>query len=351
MAPKDDRQKSQSAFGRFDTDLSDYTRKKIIKQVDLDKAKIPHTVRLTRGVVPYHEALTPYQRLARIAMTPFVRRYFSETGEGSKLELDLTKAHMKFRVEDYLAYVWFTVFVMIGVVAAVIVVLGVIGFALLHLSPAIMLLVFMGLGITPLIGYFVLMHMPSSTASGRRKDIDTKIPHAMNFISTLASADVTVDVIFSELSKQKIYGEIQNEAQWITRDIELLGKDVLTAIRDAATRTPSVKFQDFLQGVVTTTLSGGQLKPYFLMKSEQFQRVAKLEGKKNQETLGMLAESFVTVVVAMPLFLIVMMSLMALVGKTAGSSILLLYMIVFIMIPFSQLGFIVAIQSMTAEAK
>jgi flagellar protein FlaJ len=220
-----------------------------------------------------------------------------------------------------------------------------------RISVAIMLLIYLGLGVVPLIGYFALMSLPASAAGSRRKDIDTRIPHAMNFISTLASADVTVDVIFNELSKQKIYGEIQNEAQWITRDIELLGKDVLTAIRDAAARTPSVKFQDFLQGVVTTTLSGGQLKPYFLMKSEQYQRLAKLESKKGQETLGMLAESFVTVVVAMPLFLIVMMSLMALVGKTAGSSILLLYMIVFIMIPFSQLGFIVAIQSMTQEVK
>jgi len=350
MAPKDDRQKSTSAFGRFDTELSDYTRKKIIKQTDLEKGRVPHTVRLTKGVVPYHEALSPYQRTARIMMTPFVRRYFSNIGEGSKLELDLTKAHMKFRVEDYLAYVWFTVFVMIGVSIGASIALGAVGLAL-HLSAAILLLIYLGLGVIPLIGYFVLMKMPSSAASSRRKDIDTRIPHAMNFISTLASADVTVDVIFNELSKQKIYGEIQNEAQWITRDIELLGKDVLTSLRDAASRTPSIKFQDFLQGVVTTTLSGGHLKPYFIMKSEQYQRLGKLESKQNQETLGMLAESFVTVVVAMPLFLIVMMSLMALVGKTAGSSIMLLYLIVFLMIPFSQFGFIVAIQSMTAEAK
>lgn len=350
MAHKDDRQKSTSAFGRFDTDLSDYTRKRLIKQTDIEKSKVPHTVRLTKGVVPYHEALTTYQRTARIVMKPFVRRYFSHIGEGSKLEIDLTKAHMKFRVEDYLAYVWFTVFVMIGAVVGAGIALGAVGLAF-HPSAAVMLLIYLGLGVVPLIGYFLLINMPSSAASARRKDIDVRIPHAMSFISTLASADVTVDVIFAELAKQKIYGEIQNEAKWITRDIELLGKDVLTAIRDAAARTPSVKFQDFLQGVVTTTLSGGQLKPYFIMKSEQYNRLAKLDGKKNQETLGMLAESFVTVVVAMPLFLIVMMSLMALVGKTAGSSILLLYLIVFVMIPFSQFGFIVAIQSMTAEVK
>jgi flagellar protein FlaJ len=343
-----DAQKGKSVFGRFDTDISDYTRKKVIRQQDLDKAKVPHTVRLVRGTVPYHEALTAYQKSARIMMTPFVRRYFSDLGEGSKLETDLLKAHMKFRAEDYLAYVWFTVMILIAAAVGVGLVVGMLAL-FLKLPIWLELIVYILLGMLPILGYVVLMNMPSSTAKTRRKDIDSKIAHAMNFISTLASADVTIDVIFSELSKQKIYGEIQNEAQWITRDIELLGKDVLTAVRDAATRTPSVKFQDFLQGVVTTTLSGGQLKPYFIMKSEQFARLAKLESKSTEETLGMLAESFVTVVVAMPLFLIVMMSLMALVGKTGGSSVLLLYMIVFIMIPVAQIGFIVVIKGATSE--
>lgn len=345
MAPKEER-RSRTLFERFESKPAAPIH--VGKEQELAKARAPHQVKLTRGTIPYHEALSPYQKYARIIMTPFVRRYFSETGEGSKLESDLLKAHMKFRVEDYLAYVWFTVFLLIVTALVLGAIVGAITIA--HGVPGwLLLLVCLLLALMPFIGYVVLMNQPASLASSRGKDIDRRISYAMNFISTLASADVTIDVIFNELSKQKIYGEIQKEAQWITRDIELLGKDVLTAIRDAVARTPSTKFQDFLQGVVTTTLSGGQLKPYFILKAEQYSRVAKLDSKKNQETLGMLAENFVTVVVAMPLFLIVMMSLMALVGKTAGSSILLLYVIVFLMIPLSQFGFIVAIQSMTQE--
>src|SRR6059036_3821269 len=108
----------------------------------------------------------------------------------------------------------------------------------------------------------------------------------------MASADVPVDVIFKELSKQTVYGEVAREAEWITRDTELLGVDILSAIRNAAGRSPSGKFQDFLQGVVTTSTSGGQLKPYFLMKAEQFEKEDRLEMRKRMETLGMLAESF-----------------------------------------------------------
>ena len=125
----------------------------------------------------------------------------------------------------------------------------------------------------------------------------------------------------------------------------------MSAIRKAAQRSPSSKFQDFLQGVVTTSTSGGQLKPYFLVKAEQFEKEDRLEMRKKMETLGMLAESFVTVVVAFPLFLVVIMAIMALISKgSSGSVLVLLYVVVALMIPLSQFGFIFVIWNMEQEA-
>ena len=191
---------------------------------------------------------------------------------------------------------------------------------------------------------------PASMAKKRGHKIDKKISGAMSFISAMASADVPVDVIFKELSKQTIYGEVAREAEWITRDTELLGLDILTAIRKASQRSPSAKFQDFLQGVVTTSTSGGQLKPYFLVKAEQFEKEDRLEMRKKMETLGMLAESFVTVVVAFPLFLVVIMAIMALISKgSSGTILVLLYVVVGLMIPLSQFGFIFVIWNMEQE--
>src|SRR2546430_10159811 len=138
---------------------------------------------------------------------------------------------------------------------------------------------------------------PASMAKKRGHRIDKRISGAMSFISAMAAANVPVDVIFKELSKQTVYGEVAREAEWITRDTELLGLDILTAIRKASQRSPSGKFQDFLQGVVTTSTSGGQLKPYFLVKAERSEEHTSelqsqsnlvcrllLEKKKNNET-------------------------------------------------------------------
>ncbi len=193
---------------------------------------------------------------------------------------------------------------------------------------------------------------PAGMAKKRGRKIDKKISGAMSFVSAMASADVPVDVIFKELSKQTIYGEVAREAEWITRDTELLGLDILTALRKAAQRSPSSKFSDFLQGVVTTSTSGGQLKPYFLVKAEQFEKEDRLEMRKKMETLGMLAESFVTVVVAFPLFLVVIMAIMALITKDptgSGFVVTLLYVVVGLMIPMSQFGFIFVIWNMEQE--
>src|SRR5439155_20874691 len=111
-------------------------------------------------------------------------------------------------------------------------------------------------------------------------------------------------------------------------------------IRKAAQRSPYSKFQDFLQGVVTTSTSGGQLKPDFLVKAEQFEKEDRLEMRKKMETLGMLAESFVTVVVAVPLFLVVIMTSMALISKgSSGTTRLLLYVILGLTIPLHQCRF------------
>jgi archaeal flagellar protein FlaJ len=337
---------ASDVFSRYDTSLRDYTQKQSAKSVGDQEVVKPHAVRLAKGIVPYTEVLNPYQQFAKKILGPVAERYVDKLGE-TQLDQVLIKAHIKLNVSEFYAVSWMTTLItgiVIGIIVAFMAPL--LHFFGLPLSSSLATLAL--LGVIPIV-YLISFQLPKSTASARKKDIDRRISHAMSFVSTLASADVNIDVIFKELAKQPMYGEIQKEAQWITRDVDLLGKDILNAIRDGALRTPSNKFQDFLQGVVTTTLSGGHLKPYFVMKTEQFQKEAKMASKANMETLGMMAESFVTVVVAMPLFLIVMMSLMGMIGSGGSDSLVFLYIIVYLMIPMSQVGFIIVLQSLTQE--
>jgi len=328
-----------------------------VKQTEYLKTKVTHKgedigahgIRLPKGAVPRYVSLTPFQDFSWRVMG----RYATDKAAGNQvLDEMLTKAHMKIRPEEYYATVVMSAIIAAIAGIAIAVGVGVVLFGLLGVDMILRIMIsVLAILLLPVMVFFVMMGSPASKAKSRGRDIDKRIAAAMSFISAMASADVNIDVIFKELSRQKVYGEIANEAAWITRDTELLGSDILTAIKDAAKRSPSAKFQEFLQGVITTSTSGGQLKPYFLLKAEEYQKENKLAMKSQMETLGMLAESFVTVVVAFPLFLVLIMAIMAIVGGGDSSMmIMLLYLIVLMMIPVSQFGFIFVIWNMAKES-
>jgi len=330
----------------------DSTKKLYIKThtpEEMKEKEVPHIVRLPAGAAPTYIVMTPFQQMA---WRMFGKRMSAKGNFDEDFVESLSKSHMRIRPEEYMAYVMAATVIVaiIGIVAGIF--LGVVFLGLLlHVTIILQIIVVLGLGIfVPLMVYMLLKGSPASKAKRISKDIEKRLPSAMSFISAMASADVNIDIIFKELARQTIYGEIRTEAEWITRDTELLGIDILTAIKKSTTRTPSKKFQDFLQGVITTSTSGGQLKPYFLLKAEEYEKDAKLELKARMETLGLLAESFVTVVVAFPLFLVVILAIMAIVGGNAGSTMMILYLVVLLMIPLAQFGFIFIIWNSEKEA-
>ena len=302
------------------------------------------TVRLKRGQQPTHSSLTGFQRWC---WKTFQKRV-QEKPPDPILEENLLKAHMRIRADEYMATVWGTTVV----VAIATIVAGIAVGLLFVLSGVLILGIAIGI-LLPLLGpigtFFVLQSTPGSKAKERGRKIDRKIGPAMSFVSAMASADVNVDQIFKELGHLAVDLLAAEEAAWITRDTELLGVDILTALRNGAQRSPSKRFQDFLQGVVTTATSGGLLKPYFLLKAEQYERENKLEQLQRVETMGLLAETYVTVVVAFPLFLVIIIAIFAVIGGGGQFMIDVLWGIVGAMIPLAQFGFIFFMYSLAQE--
>lgn len=292
------------------------------KMPEREEGKV-YKIALPKGTGPSYSVLNTYQRIAfRI-----FGRLATKNKNISRLGEDLLKAHMMIRPQEYIAYVYFIT--LISTIAML-------AFFIITFFLGNIIFIFIGLMaliIVPVVIYTLMMGNPSSVAKARGKRIDGKLPATMNFIAALASADVNVDMIFRELARRPEYKEVAKEAEWITRDTELLGKDILTALRDAAKRSPSQKWSEFLQGVVTTSTSGGRLKPYFIAKGEEYENELRLQMKKTMETLSLFAESFVTVGVAFPLFLIIIVAIMALISPSPGMSMMLLYFVVFIMLP------------------
>lgn len=293
-------------------------------------------------------SLNKYQRLAYRLLGSSVDR---SAGANTHLQLSLQKAHINMRPEVYLGYSYLNMILVFGGTLLLIGILAVLSAAgVLGVPPALFALLMPVPLFLAFVVYLMTFLLPDIRASSRARDIDAKLPYALNYMATMASAGVTPSQLFGSLSRQHLYGEVADEAAMIARDLEVLGHDLITALTDAIDRSPSIKFQDLLQGAVTAMSSGGDLKKYFQSKSEQYMYENRQEQKKFLESLGVLAESYVTVVVAGPVFVIVLLSVMLMFGGAGSNMLATGYLLVLFLIPIAQLGFGFTIDYVTPEA-
>jgi len=200
----------KDSFSGFEFKNASFLSSKRAKTGEEMESYGPHVKRLPKSIVPEYLTLTKYQKFCWKVMGPFVER---KDIENEQLERNLLQAHMKMRVEEYIAYVWMSTFLAAigGVIAAII--LGLILSPIL--GPLTYLIAGATLFLTPIGTYFGLRYAPASKASSRGKKIDDKLADAMSFIASMASANINIDMIFKELAKQPLYGEVCEEAKWI----------------------------------------------------------------------------------------------------------------------------------------
>ena len=190
--------------------------------------------------------------------------------------------------------------------------------------------------------------LPTAKAKTRGKKIDRYLPYAANFINTMSVAGISPAEIFEALSNVELYGEIQKEAQKITTEISMMGIDTITALKNAIKISPSDKFKEFIQGILAVIQSGSELAPYFDRCVEKYMTTDLVERKKGLESLAIMAESFVVTVIAFPLFLVIIISIMGL--TSGGIDFGIMYIIALVVLPLAYIGFYVMMSSGMGES-
>ncbi|KAF5420448.1 MAG: secretion system protein [Candidatus Methanomarinus sp.] len=194
--------------------------------------------------------------------------------------------------------------------------------------------------------FFTIRYYPALFNSTRKRNIDQMLPYAVHYMSAMSGAGVVPVDVFLSLAKNPIYGEAAVEASYIVRDIKLMGYDLVHGLKTVAATTPSYKLQEFLQGAITIVSSGGDLESFLKLKANQFVVENMREQREFLETLGLIAETYVTAFIAGPLFLIVMVSVMSIMG---GSDMIILYLLIYMVIPVSSVMFVILVSSLTPE--
>tara|TARA_B100000941_G_scaffold31138_1_gene18521 strand:- start:2569 stop:3588 length:1020 start_codon:yes stop_codon:yes gene_type:complete len=207
--------------------------------------------------------------------------------------------------------------------------------------------------IVPFGTYRFLKGSAARSAKQRGVALEKYLPYAASYTAAMAAANATPHKIFKSLALNgEIYGEIAYDSAMIYRDVSLLGYDLLTAMKMAVDRAASPWMTEFFQGMVGTLTAGGSLKLYFLNRAEHYMRENRTRLQEFLESLAMLAESYVVVAVAMPLFLIVMLVIMFWVsGAGAQMEESTLYLVVLLVLPLIHSMFAFLVWSSSEEQK
>jgi flagellar protein FlaJ len=193
---------------------------------------------------------------------------------------------------------------------------------------------FVGVG-----AYAFRWKLPESNAEVRRRSINEGMPRTVAFMYALSRGGMSVKDVMGTLGENTaVYGEAAREMSVATREMDLFGRDIITAIRRMARRSPSEQFKTFAENFASVLQSGSSLSEFLRNQYDRFQAEAEERQEEVLDLLATIAEAYVTVLVAGVLFLI---TILLVFGLTTTDTLWLLQLMAYLIIPLANLGFVV----------
>jgi flagellar protein FlaJ len=283
--------------------------------------------------------LAPYRLLGK-----HTDKFLPRMGE---LEKQLLRANIKIAFSAYVAFMLlFSVVGGVTIFVSYFLITFVLG-ATLFTSFVLALV----LGISCLLMVLALLYLyPSMQAGTRKRLLEEELPYVASHMAVLSRSGLPPERILRSLINVEAAGVrsvAAEEAANIDRDVHFMGLDVISAIERRMKNSPSRKFVDFLDGFVSVARTGGDLTSYFLSAAKGFMDQARIAARQLVETLGGLAEAYVSMMVVFPLLMIVMLSIMNMIGGGLGgfSTLFLMQLITYVGIPMLALIMLLLLDS------
>ncbi len=297
----------------------------------------------------------------------FVRKWtkkvLKERGKYKDIEKALVSARLPYTVQEFMAVAEFYSILsfFIGLILGVVVILLIpptfilyvanytpfydvvlINFNIIRwLYPSIALI--FGFVAYKLTKYSILSY-PFFIANKRKGEIELYLPHAISMMYSMATGGIPVQNMIRTIAESRhIFGELSREFMIILEMVDVFKKNVYDGMRFVRDTTPSPQLSSFLDNLVFILEGGGKLSEFLKRKSEELSEERERTFESFIEFLGMMAEVYISVFVVFPLFLLIVLTVMKLMGTTMFE----LYKIaVLIMLPVATLMFVWLIRSM-----
>ncbi len=183
---------------------------------------------------------------------------------------------------------------------------------------------------------------PLRMAKNVERSIEAELPFVLHHMSAIASAGIPLESMFQLLSGFEEYRIMSRYSRIVVRDIKGLGMSSSKAISHIISITPSQNFRQLLSGMQSVAEKGGRLDEYLAGMAGKSIFDYRLKREEYANALSIYAEVYTSLLIAAPLILVIIISLISSVG---GSFIglgmeELFFMMTFLVIPLLNIGFI-----------
>ncbi|MEA5408237.1 type II secretion system F family protein [Haloarculaceae archaeon H-GB2-1] len=150
--------------------------------------------------------------------------------------------------------------------------------------------------------------------------------------------------IFDDLAAARsTYGVVSDEVRLIIQDVRSFDLDFEAALERAQRETPCSEFAGFLDDL-SGVISTGSLEAFFERKAQRHLEASRRAQRETLETLSILAEVYIVLVFATPLFLLVILITL---GLTGGDALVQTYRVTYVGVPVGIVLTLVGIAAFT----
>lgn len=297
-----------------------------------------------------------------------IRRRFEDRQAGyQNLRADLNAARMGVTVDDYLARsaVFAVTVGVVGFVVGVVLTVwlgatgtlaslqgisgtGTVG-AFVGANRAVFVGAGLGLGLGVVAGlgtwYYRYTH-PGRVANRRARTLSLLLPHAITYMYSLSRGGLDVTEIIRRLANsEQTYGELAREMGLVVNQMDYLGQDLLQAVRTASEITPCTYTSEFLGDLHSVIESGGDVEAFLANQREEASQDARAVQRDYIENISLFAEVYVTVLIAGPLFLLILLMVL---GITGSETLLQVNLMVYVGVPGASVLALLVLDQMSA---
>ena len=224
--------------------------------------------------------------------------------------IELKKANLDVLFETYTAMLLFSVAISFVISIIALLVLLIMGFTRTFWIPLLI----------PVAVFAALYYYPALEKRTISKKIDEEIPFAVIHMSSISGSGLEPTEIFRIIGLSKEYPYLRKEIRKILNQINIYGYDLVTALNNVSKSTSNQKLAELLGGLSTTINSGGSLPEFFEKRAETLLAAYKLEKEKFIKIAETFMDIYISVVIAAPMILMLLLVMISISGIQTGFS-------------------------------